>query len=554
LKKPFDNIEVVQLAHALTNKWQLSRQAAARMDDLDRMVALRTEELQKVEEAFRTVFEASPIGIALSDTNGRFVEINGAWEAMFGLGKTAIIGHDPVELGWLDSQECLDEFGRKLASFGCIDAQEIGYHTAIRGPRTGWLWLREVSIHHAPHALWFCLDITDRKQMEEELRRARVAAEAAGKAKSAFLANMSHEIRTPLNGILGLATLLDGIETAQDNHRLLRLIRTSGETLAKILDDVLDLSKIESGKLELEQEPFSLREALEWTLALFRTEAEKKHLELKLRIEDGTLDALIGDATRIRQVLANLVSNAIKFTEEGSIEIGVRQVAEEPHPGHCRIAVRVRDTGIGIPPEKVDRLFQAFSQVDVSTTRRFGGTGLGLVICRRLVEMMGGNIEVTSAPAKGSVFEFQFVAGIQVSNDCSTSENRVTQLLHSRVLVVEDNPINQIVVKGMLEKLGCQAEVLSDGGDAVRELGKAHYDMVLMDIQMPGIDGLEATRRIRSLSTFSSRIPIVALTASAMTEDRQACLAAGANDFLSKPLSLEALRTAVSRWSVESPT
>ena len=548
LKKPFDNIEVTQLAHALTKKWLVGRQSSARMEDLDRMVACRTRELQRAEEAFRVVFEASPIGIALSDMDGRYLELNRACEVMFGVVRENIVGKDPVTLGWLKSAEELNELSRRLVSFGCVDAQEMAYTNPTAGKRTGLVWLREVTIHHAPHILSFLLDITDRKHMEEELQRARSGAEAATRAKSEFLANMSHEIRTPLNGVLGLSALLNEKSLPDDTHSMVRLIRASGETLAKILDDVLDFSKIECGKLELEQAPFSLRESLEWGVDLFRMKATEKHLALRLTVDSGVPARLTGDATRIRQILANLISNAIKFTEEGSIEIKAGLAPEGAPDGKCRIRVEVCDTGIGIPAEKLDRLFRSFGQVDASTSRRFGGTGLGLVICRRLVEMMGGAIGVESRAGEGSVFAFDFVAGIPAATEPAPARGQDTKLAQMRILVAEDNPVNQVVINRMLQRLGCNADLVSDGLDVLRQVQATPYDLVLMDIQMPGIDGLEAARRIRTLSAAHSRIPIVALTASATVDDRGACVAAGMNDYLTKPLDLDALRKVLEHW------
>jgi CheY-like chemotaxis protein len=330
---------------------------------------------------------------------------------------------------------------------------------------------------------------------------------------------------------------------------MLRLIRSSGETLAKILDDVLDFSKIESGKLELEKAPFSLRDAVEWGVELFRTKAADKHLGLNRSVDSGVPERLAGDATRIRQVLANLIGNAIKFTEQGTIDVEAG-LAREPAPaGQHRIRVSVRDSGIGIPPEKLSRLFQPFSQVDASTNRRFGGSGLGLAISRRLVEMMGGAIRVESSPGGGSMFEFDFVADSHADASPAPELACQPEVGRMRILVAEDNPVNQTVVKLVLQRLGCDVDIVADGMAALSRVQAASYDAILMDIQMPGVDGLEAVRRIRSLSEPCSRTPIVGLTASATVEDRQACFAAGMNDYLSKPLSIDALRKALGRYS-----
>jgi PAS domain S-box-containing protein len=549
LKKPFDNIEVIQLAHALTNKWRVGRQASARMEDLDRMVARRTEQLRKAEEAFRGVFEASPIAITLCDMAGRYLDVNRAFEEMVGLAKDRMIGKDAVELGWLDSRESLHELGRRLASFGCVDAHEWAYTNPTLGRRNGLLWLREVTIDRSPHVLGFYLDITDRKRMEEDLRLARIGAEAAARAKSEFLSNMSHEIHTPLNGVLGLSALLADSNMPEDARSMLRLVRSSGETLAKILDDVLDFSRIESGKLELEQAPFSFRDAMEWGVELFRAMAGNKHLRLNLSVESGVPERLDGDATRIRQVLANLIGNAIKFTEQGTIDVEAG-LAREPAPaGQYRIRVSVRDSGIGIPPDNLSRLFQPFSQVDASSNRRFGGSGLGLAISRRLVEAMGGPIRVESRPGEGSVFEFDFVAGSSAGRSPAPEPVGQPELGQMRILVAEDNPVNQTVVKLVLQRLGCNVDVVADGMATLSRVQAASYDAILMDIQMPGLGGLEAARRIRSLSAPCSRTPIVGLTASVTVENREACFAAGMNDYLSKPLSIDALRKALGRYS-----
>ncbi|MBL8218241.1 MAG: response regulator [Bryobacterales bacterium] len=546
LKKPFDNIEVTQLAYALTKKWWVSRAASARMEELDLMVAERTQELQSAEAAFRTVFESSPIGITLSDADARYIRTNRAFDAMFHLESEQMLGQTAVELGML-SPETMNELHRKLACFGCVDAHEVSHVDPQLGKRTCLLWLRAVTVNRAPHVLAFLLDITDRKRMEEELRRARMEAEAAARTKSDFLANMSHEIRTPLNGVLGLSSLLEEKDATGDALSLIRLIRASGETLAKILDDVLDYSKIESGKLELEQAPFSLRESLEWGVELFRAQAAEKHLDLTLQIEEGVPCQLTGDATRVRQVLANLVSNAIKFTEEGSVRIVAERAAQPAPAGMHRIRVRVQDTGIGIDPERAGRLFHAFTQLDASTNRRFGGTGLGLAICKRLVEMMGGSITVTSRVEEGSEFEFDFLAGTPrsvVSPEEMPSGSDLTRL---HILLAEDNRINQVVAERMLQKLGCSMDLVGDGRAAVEKAEEKRYDLVLLDVQMPGVDGLEAARRIRA-GKGQPRVPIVALTASATTEDREACLAAGMDGYLSKPLTLDALRAALQRW------
>jgi CheY-like chemotaxis protein/nitrogen-specific signal transduction histidine kinase len=405
-----------------------------------------------------------------------------------------------------------------------------------------------VAIGGIGYSLCFVLDISQRKEMEEELVRARLGADAAARAKSQFLANMSHEIRTPLNGILGLSCLMEEESIPDDLRPMMSLIRTSGEVLRRVLDDVLDFSKIDSGKLELVEEPFDLAACLRWSFELFRDSAVEKNLECRLNLDDALPSHVSGDATRLRQVTANLMSNAVKFTHRGSIEMEAHLVEMAPPGGRHVIRVLVRDTGIGIPGNRIGRLFQSFSQVDAATNRSYGGTGLGLAISRRLVEMMGGTIRVESRAGKGTTFEFTFTAGIadgaQPAADTADYEN----LKGLRILVAEDNKVNQMVTMRMLEKLGCQADLACDGASAIQRVEANTYDLVLMDLGMPEVDGLEATRRIRRMRGPESAIPVVALTASASNEVRSQCLEAGMNDYLSKPMEFEALRRALARW------
>jgi CheY-like chemotaxis protein len=398
------------------------------------------------------------------------------------------------------------------------------------------------------HSLCFVLDISERKRMEEELVQARLGADAAAQAKGEFLANMSHEIRTPLYGILGLSSLLEE-ESLPDHLRpMMGLIRTSGEVLRRVLDDVLDFSKIDSGKLELEEKPFDLRACLEWSFELFRKPAADKHLEYSLRLDDKLPARVSGDATRLRQVAANLMSNAVKFTHRGSVEMDVQLAEMAPPNGRHLIRISVRDTGIGIPEDRIDRLFQSFSQVDPSTNRRYGGTGLGLAICKRLVEMMGGEIRIESRVGEGTTFEFTFSAGIAAGAECVAEAARSESLKRLSILVAEDNKVNQIVTVRMLQKMGYQVDLACDGASAISRVEANSYDIVLMDVNMPGVDGLEAARRIRLMPTAQSSVPIVALTASATIEDKAQCLAAGMNDYLSKPIEMQALRRALDRW------
>ncbi|MCX6622644.1 MAG: PAS domain S-box protein, partial [Acidobacteria bacterium] len=320
LKKPFDNIEVIQLAHALTQKWHVGRQAEARVEDLDLMVVARTTELKsaneriqrefteraKAEAAFRTVFEASPIGISLADAGGRYVDVNKAFEFHHGVTRADIVGRTPMELGWSEWCE-LPTAREEPADRWIVDGREVNYVHPGEGRRTGLLWVRRVTIGGGRYVLSFFLDIHERKRMEQELQRARLAAENAAHAKSEFVANMSHEIRTPLNGVIGLSRLIEGEVLPESARSMVGLIRSSGEMLRRVLDDVLDFSKIESGHLELEQEPFSIRECLDWSSGLFSPGMNEKRLELRLHLDPALPERLVGDGTRVQQVVANLI-------------------------------------------------------------------------------------------------------------------------------------------------------------------------------------------------------------------------------------------------------
>ena len=392
--------------------------------------------------------------------------------------------------------------------------------------------------------------VADRKQVEKALREAKEAADAANQAKSDFLANMSHEIRTPLNAIIGMAELLEYDSMRPDVKNCLRTIHTSGDVLLSLINDILDFSKIEAGQIDLEQVPMDPKLLVEEAANIISSMASEKALELKLVIDPATPEAIMGDSLRLRQVLINLLMNAVKFTERGMISLTMACCRDVD--GKEMIDFAVQDTGIGISEEQQQRLFKIFAQADISTTRRFGGTGLGLAISQKLVRLMGGSIKVESKPGEGSLFHFSIpavpaerpiIAPAQGSSPAL--ENFILgQQCPMRILLAEDNKVNQQVVSLMLNRLGYQAVIVSNGSEALQILEKESFDLILMDVQMPVMNGLEATGKIIA-KHGSPRPQIVALTANATREDRTICLAAGMDDYMVKPRRRDRLATVI---------
>ncbi|MFO1329538.1 MAG: PAS domain-containing protein [Rubrivivax sp.] len=544
-------------------------------------VVVAVEDLTEVVrsgERLREIVESLPIAMVLVDAAGRILLVNGETERLLGWPREDLVGQ-PVEVLVPGAQRSGHADDRR--AFAAHPVQRpMG-----RGPelfamrRDGQVvpvevGLNPIALPEGPCVLASVVDVTERRSLQDELRRAnaelehRVAlrtaelerarddAQAASRTKSAFLANMSHELRTPMNAIIGFTGLLQ--REVQEPSQRVRLARIADASrhLLEIINDVLDLSKIEAGKMGLEAAPFSLRELAQRALEMVATPAREKGLELGSDMGD-TPDAWVGDAMRLSQALINLLSNAVKFTESGWVRLRVQPM--ERAGDRQRLRFEVSDSGIGVDEAAQQRLFGAFEQADVSTTRRFGGTGLGLALTRRIAAMMGGDSGVDSAPGQGSRFWFTAWLAVQDAGvarpEAPPPEAQDIDALRQRfagrrVLLAEDNPINQEVAAALLTMCGLRVDIAEDGRQAIDAALSTAYDLMLMDVQMPVVDGLQAAQAIRAAGIAT---PIVAMTAGALAEERQACLDAGMDDHLGKPVDFALLRAALHRWLAGRP-
>jgi PAS domain S-box-containing protein len=511
-------------------------------------LAERTAEAVASSERFSTAFEEAPIGMALVGLEGQFLKVNTAFAEIVGYERDDLTGVTFQEITHPDDLDADLDLLRQLSA-GQIPHYRMEKRYFRKDGSEVWIDLAGSMIANqdgSPQSyIAQVQDLSLRKAAEAQLKDAVAAAEQANQAKSGFLAVMSHEIRTPLNGVLGMAQAMAVEDLGQAQRERLDVIRQSGETLLAILNDMLDLSKIEAGRLELEAHDFSVSELARGAHGAFTAVANKKGLSFDIKIDADARGLYTGDSTRVRQILYNLISNALKFTEHGQVQVLVSRQGEH-------LVFEVSDTGIGIPASRLPFLFQRFEQVDYTTTRRFGGTGLGLAICRELSELMGGRIDVQSEADKGSTFKVRLplpCLGEEPPNSAPTVPAAELQRVERplKVLAAEDNTVNQLVLRTVLQQMGIIPKVVSDGLEAVAAWEREPWDVILMDIQMPHLDGPGAVARIRQLEAETGRIrtPIVALSANAMAHQVEAYLAGGMDACVSKPIEVPKLFAAL---------
>ncbi len=517
--------------------------------------------LRASQSQFHAFMDHNPLVAFIKDERGRYIYVNRSFENFFQVRLPDLLGKTDADWLPLDvAQQLGANDCALLASSGVAQFEE-----AFPSP--------DGSVHHflvykfLMHGAekeeqllgGLAINITERWKAEHALAEARDAALESAKLKGVFLANMSHEIRTPLNGLIGMTELLLDTELTSDQREHALVIHSSGEILLGVVNDILDLSKIEAGMLRFEQRRFDLRGLVDDTVTLVAGRARQRGLEIKVSIAPEVPETLRGDPGRLRQVLINLVGNALKFTEVGSVEIAVSCQVQDREG--ISLFFEVRDTGIGITPEQQKRLFEAFSQADSSTTRKYGGTGLGLAICKELITRMGGTLGVESQAGQGSTFWFlarftkdtpaseaELLAEAKSASGSALRLPPAAERKELRVLLVEDNVVNQRVALHQLARLGCVVEKVENGEEAVAQFARDRFDVILMDCQMPVMDGYEATRAIRlcekqrvARGESQPRTRIIALTASVLETDRERCLAAGMDDYLSKPFKRDEL-------------
>jgi len=492
------------------------------------------------EEKYRSIISNMELGLVEVNINDVIINVNDRLLNMTGYLKNELIGEKYIDTFLKDSsRKTMEEENLKRK-----DGRTGVYEVKLKKKNGDWLW---IIISGAPlydvnknviGTIGAHLDITERKLMEEELLKAKDLAEEVAKTKTHFLANMSHEVRTPMNGIIGLTKLLLNTELTKKQKEYLNAIDISSNTLLTVVNDILDISKIEAGKMRFEQKEFKLVNLISSVVDVFEAKAAEKQIELVSLIDKDIPENIIGDSIRLNQILYNLMNNAIKFTPKGKVTVKIDQVAKANNIITLNIAII--DTGIGIQKENLQKIFDVFTQEKDDTTRKYGGTGLGLTIVKKIVELQGGTIKLESEPEKGSTFsvELDFEVPLNNDNNVGVIEQHSEQfddypeLEGLNVLFAEDNSINQLLVNDLLSDIGAHVKIVDNGQDALNFFNTNHYDIILMDMQMPIMDGYDAIKQIREKG---SEIPIIALTAHATDGEKEKCIVAGADNYLSKP-------------------
>ncbi|HZZ33240.1 MAG TPA: ATP-binding protein [Phenylobacterium sp.] len=501
----------------------------------------------------RSLIESNIDALMTTDPAGIITDVNKQMEALTGCTRDELIGA-PFKDCFTDPERAEAGIRRVLSETSVTDYELTA---RARDGKTTVVSYNATTFYDRGRTLQGVFaaarDVTERKRVEIELQQAKAAAESASRTKSDFLASMSHEIRTPMNAVMGIADLLAKTELTAEQDKYVQIFRRSGDNLLNLINDILDLSKVEASQLDLERTGFSLSDHLEKVIEMVAPKAQEKGLTLACEIAPEVSNDLVGDPTRLRQVLLNLLGNAIKFTLTGRVMLNVEPDGDSAVPTALRFTVS--DTGIGIPGEKLGRVFERFTQADSSTTRRFGGSGLGLTISKRLVELMGGRIWVESTVGEGSVFSFAvpFEVWSEAARPMAAPAGvgRKGRLPALRILLAEDSPDNCTIALAYLGDTPYRVDVAETGAIACQMFTAGHYDLVLMDRQMPVMDGLTATRTLRAWEKANGRAPtpIIALTASALKGDRETCLAAGCTAYLSKPIKQEVLLQAIADYS-----